>query len=175
MNKKLIIAGLLAGLVFNVWYTLSWTAFGWHEATWNEFPSAQQKAMNQAITENVPEDGVYVLYPDVENDPNASGPFMMAAIQKTANMDMVTPMISGLIMSLLGGLVLAWLFSKTQGLSGVQAGVFVAVVAFAGGFMSRSGDWNWWGFSFGYTFLHLVDLTIAGFLAGLVIAKVSQK
>jgi hypothetical protein len=51
---------------------------------------------------------------------------------------------------------------------------FLVVVAVTAGVICHVSDWNWWGFSAGYTAVAFADLIIGWTLAGMVIAKVTS-
>jgi hypothetical protein len=187
MSKKLILGAVLGGLAVFVWGTIWWMALPFSESNLQKF--GNEDAMTQAIVDNAPRSGVYFL-PNSHSEAGATaetkaaaeaaawermqrGPIVFASIQREGFTSMTTAMLSSLLINMIGALLFTWLLMQTKGLNYLHSAVFIAVAALAAGVITRLLDWNWWGFSTGYTVFAIVDIVIGWFLAGLVIAKVA--
>ena len=174
MNKSLLLGAVIGGVVAFVWSSISWMAIPWHEATLKEFQD--KDAVTQAVLSNAPENGMYVLHdePGAEATTNGGGPMVFASVQRQGMTSMTGPLITGLVINIIGALLLTWLLLQTTGLSILRSALFVAVAAVAAGVLVSLPEWNWWGFTTGYTIVALADLGIGWFLAGLAIAKFAK-
>jgi len=88
---------------------------------------------------------------------------------------MVKPIIIGLISQVLS----AWLITallitaaKSKSLTYCAQVRFVMLIALTAGILCHLPNWNWWGFSTGYTLVAIVDMLIGGLLLGMVLAKI---
>jgi hypothetical protein len=52
---------------------------------------------------------------------------------------------------------------------------FMAMLGIAAGFGIHVAHWNWYGFSTAYTIVNMLDLAIAWFIAGLVLAALARR
>src|SRR5881397_2201976 len=101
------------------------------------------------------------------------GPFMFAAVnlQGTSGSGAALPI--QLVTSIVSAFLATWLLMNTT-LPGYWPRVgFLVVLALTAGVICHVPDWNWWGFSAGYTAVAFADLLIGWTLAGLAIAKVT--
>ncbi len=76
---------------------------------------------------------------------------------------------------LIGVLIIVYLLSQTAGLSYWRRVGFVSLLGAAIGFISHFPYWNWFGFPTPYVGVIVIEGLIAGFLAGLMIAKLFGK
>lgn len=186
MKKSLWLGGVLAGVTVFVWGFLSWVVLPVHESSLLKFKD--EAAVTSAVAANAPAPGVYLLpngHAGTEGmtaeqkqaqeaaamkqwETGPSG-FMVIRLGGTASM---TPyIIVGLINQIVGGLLIAFLLSKTAGLGYWGKVGFTVVVGVAVGVLSLIPEWNWWGFSAAYVGAGFVDYVVGWFLGGLVLAK----
>jgi len=101
------------------------------------------------------------------------GPVMFAAVnlQGTSGSGAALPI--QLVTSIVSAFLATWLLMNTT-LPGYWPRVgFLVVLALTAGVICHVPDWNWWGFSAGYTAVAFADLLIGWTLAGLAIVKVT--
>jgi hypothetical protein len=187
MDRRLLITGIVGGIIAFAWGIFSWMFLPWHKVTIEKFKNDYIVA--KVIQENAPVNGVYVLpnmyhYNDqmtqeqVDEEENliANGPFVFAAVSVNGmNHRSFAPFIGSLIIQMIGGILTAWLLFHSRALKYMRKVFFIAVVGLLVGFLSFAPAWNWWGLPAGYTIVGIIDLFIAWFLAGLAMAKVSEK
>lgn len=176
MLKKLILAAVLGGLTAFVWGAVSHMALGFGESS--IMTLQEEDATAQALVQRAPQSGMY-MYPKGGSEEEAmqkmaSGPMVFMAVRREGMPSLATPMLSQLLIEMLGALLFAWLLTRTTGLSYLASAAFVALVALAGALVCLLPMWNWYGFSFSFVAWDLLDGVIGGFLTGLVIAKVMQ-
>jgi hypothetical protein len=101
------------------------------------------------------------------------GPFMFAAVslQGTSGSGAALPI--QLVTSIVSAILATWLLMNATLPSYWHRVGFLVVVAVTAGVICHVPDWNWWGFSAGYTAVAFADLIIGWTLAGMVIAKVT--
>ena len=168
MAKKLILGAVLGGLVIFAWGTVSWMLLPWHGKTLQPFTN--EKAVAVTIRANAPRAGVYMM----PHEHNASGgPGMLAVIRVKGQAMHPAYLIRGLLIDMAGALLLTWLLIWVGGTfqQKVQLAVIVGLLAAV---WVKLPDWNWWGFSAGYTLLGMLDYVVSAALAGLAIAKITK-
>lgn len=188
MNRSLILGGLLGGLVAFAWNAFSWSVLPFHASTLRPF--RDQAAVTRVLQDEAPASGIYALpSPDLDRpglskaEKKAARDSMMARSQRGPNafvairLGKLTSvgmrMGRALVISILGALLLTWIVLQTAAIGFVGRMRVVATAALTAGVIAELPNWNWWGFSTGYTVANLADLVIGWFLAGLVIARVT--
>ena len=187
--NKVIAGGILGGITVFVWGMVSWMFLPFHHQTLSSF--AHESLVQEAILASTPQAGVYVL-PGM-GDPSLSraeqkalmkqkhaqmekGPFVFAVVNPTGVGPMAKHMVRGVIIQILGACLITWLLVRSRTKTTYVGRVsFVVLFALGAAILSVLPNWNWWGFPVSYTALEIADLVIAWFLAGLVIAKVTEK
>lgn len=164
---KTIVGALLAGAVLFLVSALSWMVLPFHANTMTGF--ADDKAVNDVIRKNAKTSGVYLSPSD--KDRMGNSPIIYAAIRVEGMTSMTKPMIVGFLVDVFSALLVSWLLLQTAGQSFGGRVAFVVVVGLAAGVMTRLPDWNWWGFTPGYTLVAIMELVVGWFLAGLLLAK----
>ncbi len=183
--KKILIGGVLGGLVFFVWTALSWMVLPWHMAALERFTN--EDAVLQAIAGNAPASGVYQV-PNGKPAPGQqpvsheqmmarleSGGSALVVFRQHVDPSMGKSMAIGLITVIIGAMLVTWMLTKTTGLSYMGRVGFVTVAALAAWLFIDVPNWNWWGFSMAYTLGALADMVVGAFLAGLVIARIVKQ
>lgn len=195
MWKPLLKSAIFGGIVVFVWCMISWMILPWHDMTTNSFTN--QNELAKAILQNAPVNGVYVMpsmKPPLENPVKSSdqsqdntagqsdgstgwnGPFVFANVVREgmAPNKMLRPMILALVTQFIGAFIIAWLLLQAKAMRYWHRVRFVTLTGFLVGFLSFMPLWTWWGFTGGYVIVGILDMIIAWFLAGLVIARVSK-
>lgn len=170
MNTKFIVVGTLAAaLTLYVWQVVSNVALPWHNATMTMWEGATNDAVVQAMRTHAPENGVY-----------ASGNGVFAAVSfapdfsdKSQNM---APMMAKQIgIDIVVAFLLVLVLARTVATTPVRTGVAFALAGLAAGIVTDVSNWNWYGFDFAFVMVNVIDLAIAWFLAGLVLAIVQRR
>ncbi len=187
MAKSLVLGALLGGLVAFAWSTVSWMMLPWHETTMLNFQD--EDAVVRAIVDNAPASGVYFApggagkgltreQADAANqaamEKMKQGPIVFATVQRRGMASMAGPMVAQFLILAVAALLVTWLVLKTRGLDYWGKVQFVTVASLAAGVVRDLPNWNWWGFSTGYTLVQIADVVVTGFIAGLVIARVAR-
>lgn len=163
-------AGILGGVVLFVWSIISWMVLPWHMTAFHKFKD--EVAVTQIIQSNVAASGIY--YMPLQNTANntTQSPVVFAAVHlEPVSKSMTTPMIIGLITQIIAATFVAFLLTRTTGLSYMGRVGFVVAIAFIASLMIHVPYWNWLKFESSYTLIQVTDLLISWFLAGLVMAK----
>lgn len=184
MAKSLLLGSVLGGLIVFVWSTVSWVVLPWHDGT---FASLQnEEAVAGALMDQAPRSGLYLLpnMPHADMDDaamaefqkrQAQGPHAFIAFKREGIDGMGAAMVAGLLTNVIAAFIVTWIIAvgaaRAYWLRVAQA----VGIALAAGVMVHLAYWNWWQFPLAYTAIGIVDLVIAWFLAGLVIARLIPK
>ena len=99
------------------------------------------------------------------------GPFVFASVLPEGMAPWIAKsMLHEFIKNLLTALIIMWLLAQTTGLKFWPKVIFVTLAALAGSIVAILPNWIWWGFSSAYILVQFVDITVAWFAAGLVMA-----
>lgn len=175
MLRKLILGGVLGGIILFIWSALSWMVLPWHMKTLQSFKD--DNAVSQILTANSTQSGMYMLPSPQMKTSQATpsqGPVMFAAVRLEGMPSMVREMIIQFIIQIVAAFLVTWLVMKTAGLSYLGRVGFVIVFALTAGIVTDLPYWNWFSFDTSYTLVALADLMVGWFLAGLVIAKIAR-
>ncbi len=181
MNKVLV-PGILGGVVIFVWSFISWVVIPWHAAVMNNIPSGEQVA---EILKNDGLEAGFYHHPGMpeEQDENSQkawterymkGPninFMIYSPVGGAPMD---PMqfVRSLFLNILSAMLASYMLLQALGsLNGLmQRALFVTAMGVFVALVYPMAEWNWWNFPGDFTAVAVFDTIITWFLAGLVIA-----
>lgn len=169
--KAYIKSGILAGMVLFVWSVFSWMALPWHRATLHNFIDG--RAVSDELASNALQSGIY-LSPMGMNA--SSGQVKQAYIFASVHLQgapssMMLNMLVSLLTQTLAAILIAYLLSKTTGLSCSKRVKFVLIFALAAGVVTYLPYWNWFCFDTGYTLVEMGDLLLGWLFAGLVLAR----
>ena len=187
MTKSLWKGTFFGGLALFVWSTISWMVLPWHNATLNTFTNEDEVA--RVLKANTSGRGIYV-YPGEHHTPGLTpeqqkraeeavmdkmktGPFIFVSFDDRGMSSMTKPMVTRLLLQILGALVLTLIVVRCRESGFWERVVIVVLVVLAAGILCFLPLWNWFGFATNYTLVAVIDLLMAGFLGGLVIAKVT--
>lgn len=182
MGKALAKGTILGAIIFYIWMVISWMVIPWHCSTLKNFQS--EEAVSAVLMQNAPQSGVYVLpnfcnikgkEKEEKSKATEKGPFIFTSILREGYpYNSPIPYIISFIIQLICAFFITYLVWQAKDLSYWNRVWFVTIIGLTIGVMEMS-NWNWLGFSFGYSFLHLVDSVIGWFLAGLAIAAVTRR
>ncbi len=175
---KTFVGGIIAGVILFVWGALAWTVLPVHKSSLHTL--SNEDAVIAALKASSPSKGVY-LFPamPVENNQAAidawtqkyqAGPTGMIIYDPSGSSPMmIGQMIAGLIISILTGLLGAWLLSRSTALSSSYIarvslfGVIGVLISLA----THLVNWNWLNYPYDYTVSFVVESVIGWVLAGL--------
>lgn len=182
--KRIILAGLVGGVVYYVWGMAAWMWLGLHDETFQ--PLTEHSAITTVLKSRPLETGAYsVPYPSDPSelqDPESeffqahlAGPVYTIYYDREGGPPMGSKtLLGGLVIALLAAMLAACLLSSALAECRSYArrvgfvvglGIFVALVAHA-------AYWNWMRFPTAYTITFIVDNVIGWTLAGLAIAAI---
>jgi hypothetical protein len=179
--KKMILGGVVGGLVLFIWGYMAWMVLPLHDASVRPLPA--EDAVIAALQSNVPEKGVYMFPGMAKGASDASMETWKQKVQRGpigtvifdprgADPMMTDRMAPGFLICLLSALLAAWFLSRSTAV----ASSYVARVAFCGMlgiFLSLSTYlmmWNWMWYPLDYTTAMIADAIIGWLLTGAVIA-----
>jgi hypothetical protein len=188
MTKKVIMGGMLGGLVMFLWGAVSWMVLPWHDLTMGKF--TDELAVAEVIAANAPQSGIYLLPNAQQLDPQAneaareqaradalarmqSGLFLFVSVAREGT-DFTNPwlFVRSLIIQIVAATLITVLLVQTRGLHFWCRVGFVETAGVLIGVLATFPLWNWWQFPLRYTLVNFADLIISITLAGFVIAKV---
>ena len=182
MAKRVVIAGILGGVVIFLWGYLAHTVLGLGEVGIKELSNEQ--AVVGALRASTSEPGFY-FFPGVGMTTGASPEQMRAAMQKTAGgpygiviwhpsgAEYITPRRLGVQFGLnvVQALFAAILLSCATGLSSYVSRVgFVFLAGLLAALSTNIEYWNWYSFPSNYTLGYMATQIIGFLLAGFVVA-----
>jgi hypothetical protein len=188
MIRSLVLGTILGGLTAFIWSSISWEIIGWHEKPLLTFQNEDE--VSAAIASHITQSGTYLLpagpsqagmTPEQKKAAQAilmqkmqKGPVMFAAIRQGGFGSFTRGLITQALILMAGAFLFTWLLLQTSGLSYVGRVAFLGIAGLAAGVIVDLPNWNWWGFSDGYTLVNVIDGALTWLLAGLVIAKVAK-
>ncbi len=186
MRGSIIKGAIVGAIIAFLWSAISWIALPWHKMTLERFQNEQ--AVIDTIMEAAPKNGIYILpygfgnqaeqiQPSGEEQMGESmtHPMVFASVNHGGMKKHVGPYIMNFIILFITAGLISWLLLQTKAMAFIQKALFVAIVGLTAGVVTYLPAWNWLGFPAGYVWVHIIDLTITWFLAGLAIAKVVKK
>ncbi|HLF13820.1 MAG TPA: hypothetical protein VI932_02885 [Bacteroidota bacterium] len=191
--KKIVLAGIVGGLILWIWGFISWVVLPLHTAA--ERPIPNESEIAETLARALPEKGVYLfpMMPQETADMSPAGQeaAMTAYVAKfqagphgriffdPAGGDpfMVNQMISGLLIFMLSASIVAWLLSRSTAagesfLSRVVYCGMIGTLIAVGCYLS---EWNWMGYSFDWTRALMFDSIVAWLLAGIGISAIVKQ
>ena len=186
--KKVILGGIVGGIILYFWGFVSWVVLPWHEMTVEKF--RDEELVSQVIKENAPKDGVYFipsmidtshLSPEQKEEAQnkqkkamEKGPFIYAQIKTEGLHSMtITGHILGLLTYIVGAFLTSALLANAHDLRYLGRLFFVIVVGLLIGVMAGIPNVLWFGAPFKYyTVVAIADSLISWCLAGLALAAI---
>ncbi len=172
---RIIVTGLVLGLVVQIVTTLSWLALPYHGASLNDFPHEQAEVV--AFVDRFAEPGIY-HYPGLATGMDEAvrlsqeGPVVTKIVVHPEGLDPLAPEKFGLslLTNLLAGLVGACLFAQARSRA-LTLSRSVALGALFGAFAALTSvipEALWWSYPLEFTTLSVIDLLVAWTIAGSV-------
>jgi len=187
MAKKLVVAGVVGGIVFFVWQFIGHDVLPLGDAGIKGI--ANEDAVIAGLRQNIPEPGFYFFPSGGMLTPGTSSDQRKAAMSKMQEMYRTGPhgilicnpqgaepitarqLLSELGFDILTCLVAAWLLAQVGGSAGYGKRVlFVAVLGLIPTLAEGLSEWNWYGFPMSYTLAQLAIYVVGFGLAGLLVA-----
>ncbi|MBI4398516.1 MAG: hypothetical protein HY586_05270 [Candidatus Omnitrophica bacterium] len=190
MFKKLVIGGVLGGIIVFAWGAISWMVLPFHVAQMKQF--TDEAAVQTTVMLNVDAQiaGIYT-FPSCPKHKTASpqaqqelgkqacaqmehGPMGYIVVNPKGIGSLVLLFVKAFLMQLAGALLAVWLLlqAKLKTYSGRY--LFLVVFSVAVAILGYLPAWNWSGYPCLATLLHMADVVIGYILAGLVLAKVTE-
>lgn len=182
MFNRIVLAGLLGGLVYFIWGALSWMVFPWHTATLEKLPN--EDAVISALREQIPASGAY-FFPGMP-DPGAEATVQEAYAARHRQgplgfllfhaggkeLSMGPAMGRGFAIDVLAALIVAFLLSLKAPAPYPCRVFFVLLIGLFSAITTHAMYWNWMLFPTGYTLAMFADVVGGWTLAGLVMAAI---
>lgn len=182
--KKVLIAGLVGGVVIFIWQFISYTVLPWHMMVIHNIPSGEQ--ISQILKNDGIPGGVY-HHPGFPEETESQEEAMKAFTERYkqgANINLMVyaaqgedpnnPMqfVISYILNVLGAIIAAFMLWKAGGsiVGLVPRALFVAGLGLFTVVSHILLNWNWWGFPGDFILVESADTLVAWFLAGLAIA-----
>ncbi len=189
MLKKLILGGLIGGVIIYAWGVVSWMVLPFHSKSMEKFKD--DVAMQETIMMNVDKAGIYMLptcpMKRGTADPAAlkelkkqacaqfeTGPVVYSVINPKGIGPMWQSMTKGFAIQLLGALLAVWLLLQANLKSYFRRVIFITVFSVAVAVLAYLPAWNWWGYPCFATLVDMADVVIAYVIASFAIAKVTR-
>jgi hypothetical protein len=179
MSKKVLLWGVLGGILLFAWGAISHMALGLYESSVKNLPG--EETLLPALGAAIPEPGFY-FFPGM--DPNADAAAKAKWAEKMKNgpsgilvyrprgAEAMSPrlLVTELISNVAAVLVAAWLLSLAPGLGFGGRVSFVTLLGLFAWLMVNVSLWNWYGFPTAYVLADFVDLVVGSLLVGLLLA-----
>ncbi|HJU09219.1 MAG TPA: hypothetical protein VJ728_00005 [Candidatus Binataceae bacterium] len=175
--KRILLAGLLAGLAMYVWSSIAHIALPLGEVGVKEI--ANEQPVLSALAANLTQPGFYI-YPGMAGDKdmqryaaklksNPSG----ILIYHPAGASGLTPamLIIELLTEIAVSILAVWLLAQTRIATYRGRVVFVSAVGLTAAIMTNIQYWNFYGFPANYTINYMFIQLVGFIVAGLVAAK----
>ncbi|MBU1298146.1 MAG: hypothetical protein KKF20_01085 [Bacteroidetes bacterium] len=180
--KKIILAGLTAGIAITIWQFAAWMVLPLHKDTIK--PTPNEEAVTTVLSNSITEEGVYGLpnAPKQRNNPEEMkqweekfrrGPLATIFYRPTGdNPAMTSQFIIRFIIQIIAAMIAAWLLSRSTAASQsyISRVCFVGVLGIFASIVTHVSFWNWMYFPLKYTTAMMADLIIGWIIGGLVIA-----
>ena len=190
MTKRIILGGLLGGVVMFIWGAVSHMVLGLHESAVKSLPVAAEPAVLTALKAGVDKPGVY-LYPGMEDekhptpeqqkqweDKYRAGPAGILVYQPQGGefampKRLLKQVGSDIAVALLAALLLS---TASVSLRCYRArSLFVTALGLLPWLALSFPYWNWYGFPANFTMVELLDRLLTFFCGGLVLAGIVKK
>jgi hypothetical protein len=188
MTKRIVIGGIVAGIVMFIWGALSHAVLGLEESAIKQFPN--EPVVMAALTTNLKEAGFY-FFPGMDMSPNMTKEQSAAAqkawtekylagprgilIYHPDGQQAMSPKQLGaqLVSEIIAAIIAAWLLSQATAVTCYMGRVcFVITLGLLPFLIVNFPYWNWYGFPGKFTLIELVDKVVCFGLAGLVLGAI---
>jgi hypothetical protein len=180
--KKIILAGLTAGIVITIWQFAAWMFLSFHKDTIKITPN--EEAVTAVLSNSITEEGVYGIPNENQQRSNAEeqkkweekfrrGPLATIYYRPTGdNPAMTSQLVIGILIQIIAAMFAAWLLSRSTAStqSYISRVSYVGMLGIFASIVTHISYWNWMYFPFKYTTAMMADLIIGWVIGGLVIA-----
>jgi hypothetical protein len=180
--KRIVLAGLTAGIVITIWQFAAWMVLPFHKDTIKVTPN--EEAVTAVLSNSITEDGVYSLPNSPQQMDNKEamkkwednfrrGPLATIYYRTRGdNPAMTAQFIIGFIIQIIAAMIATWLLSRSTAAtqSYISKVCYVAILGIFASILTHISYWNWMYFPFKYTTAMIADLVIGWVIGGLVIA-----
>ena len=186
MDKKVLLAGLVCGIVMFFWGILSHAVLGLGETGIRSIPS--EGTVIPALQNSIKEAGFY-FFPPKEDETSAktkeareaaftekykTGPSGIIVYNMPTGTEPISPkrLVTQAVIDVVVGIFAAFLLSRAAtGIPGFGGRVgFVALIGLVSGAAVLLPYWNWYGFPTDFTIASMADQVIGFGLGGIVLA-----
>jgi len=188
--KKILLAGVIGGIVLFVWGWLVWAVLPLHEGDFKTL--GNEEAVVDVLRSSAAEHAVYAVPGKPQETTGMSteqrkammdewakkhqrGPVALIVYSPTGTDPMMTAqMILGLLIMMITAAMAAWFLSRsTAAASGyIVRVIFCGMLGVFASFVVHLMYWNWFYFPLNYTTAMVADTIIGWLLAGLVIGAI---
>ncbi len=189
MIKKLVLGGILGGIIVFAWGMVSWMVLPFHMQCISMFKD--EKAVETTVMLNVDKAGQYMIpscptkhktaSPEAQNELKKQamtqmegGPVAYMVVNPKGLGPMWQMMLKGFLIQTAGAFLAVWLLLSANIKSYFGRYLFLIVFSVAVAILAYLPAWNWWGYPCKDTLIDMADVIIAYILAGLVIARVTK-
>ncbi len=176
---KLILAGLVAGVVMFAWGAVSHLLLPLGDMGVKGLPN--EGALVAQMTGSIDASGAYLFpYVDMEdateaemdawNARAAAGPTGMLVYRRGGNAPFATMLTKQLCIDILGALLVAFVLLRVGGGFGTRV-VCAGVMGLFATITINAPYWNWYSFPGDFTVSSMIDSTVGWLIAGVVLAK----
>jgi hypothetical protein len=180
--KKIILAGLTAGIAITIWQFAAWMFLPFHKDTIKVTPN--EEAVAAVLSNSITEEGVYGLPNAPQQMDNKEavkkweddfrrGPLATIYYRTRGdNPAMTSQFIIGFIIQIIAAMFAAWLLSRSTAStqSYISRVSYVGVLGIFASIVTHVSYWNWMYFPSRYTTAMMSDLIIGWIIGGLIIA-----
>jgi hypothetical protein len=179
MSKKVLLWGVLGGILLFVWGAISHMALGLYESSVKNLPG--EETLLPALQSAIPERGFY-FFPGMDKGADAAAQAKWAEKMKTgpsgiliyrpSGAEAMSPrlFVTELLSNIAAVLVGAFLLSQATGLGFGGRVLFMTLLGFFAWLMVNVSLWNWYGFPTAYLWADFVDMVVGSLLVGLLLA-----
>jgi hypothetical protein len=188
---RILVAGILGGVVMFVWTSVAHMALPLGEAGINEIPN--ESAVLSAMQSNIGDNSGLYIFPGLGVGKNATREEKSEAMKQMQQRIAANP--SGILMyhppgrpfafgkslvvefstEVLQAILVIWLLAQTRiGSLGGRVG-FVLIAGFLAAITTNVSYWNWYGFPGVYTASYILIEIVGFFLVGIVAALLLRK
>ena len=182
MSGRILVAGLIGGIVFFAWGAIAHMALGLGDTSFKGIPN--EDMVLTTLKENVTEPGLYFFpWMDMKSQDKAAreawtqkyeaGPAGIMVFKPQGG-EVMTPkqLFTQFFTDFLAALFAVILLAKAAGgIKGYFGRVmFMATFGLITSFAISFPYWNWYGYPFDYTIASLIEQVVGFFVVGLVVA-----
>lgn len=180
--KRIVIAGVIGGLIVFVWGFVSHVVLPLGEIGFESLPN--DEPVISALKGSVPESGLYFFpgFPDHRDATKEEEEAFMARVRQGPSGIVVytaegkepmapSQLLTEFLTSAVAALVAAWVLASVVGGYGKRA-LLVALLGLFGFASIMLSYWNWYGFPTDYTLANGFGEVVGWLLAGLAMAKI---